>query len=151
MDYQKYETHCSIPRLRRYYDATNGDTQKAIQLYNLNMKLSQAFFLPLTVFEVTLRNRINHVLSNYFGDSDWIINQKTGFMSDPSLTKTNRQTGLPRTDDFLKLQVFKAEEDLRKKSFPVISGKVIAEQHLAFWVAFFNPDYFRISSSLKLV
>lgn len=147
MDYHKYEIHCSVPRLKRYYDAVKGDTKKAILLYNLNMKLSQAFFLPLTIFEVTLRNRICQVLSRYFKDADWIINQKTGFMSDPSLSRINRRTGLPWTDDFLKSQVLKAESELTKKAVSVTSGRVIAEQPLAFWVSFFNPDYFRLLKS----
>ena len=150
MDYQKYETHCSSARLKRYFDSVKGDTGRAIRLYNLNMKLSQSFFVPLTVFEVTLRNRINHVIGTYFGDSDWIINQKGGFMSHPSLTQIHRRTEQPRVEDFLKSQVIKAETDLRKKGGIITSGRIVAEQPLAFWVSFFNSDYFRILSAIPM-
>jgi len=150
MDYQKYEIHCSIPRLKRYYDSVGGDTQKAILLYNLNMKLSQAFFLPLTVFEVTLRNRLHNVLTSHFGDTDWIMNQKTGFMSDPALINTSRRTGQQRPEGFLKSQVVKAESEIRRRSVPVVSGRVIAEQPFSFWITFFNREYFRVLRSVPI-
>jgi hypothetical protein len=78
--------HFSALRVERYLQATQHSAPRAIELYKLNLKLCQAFHPLLSILEVVLRNRINDVLSEHFDDTNWIINQKNGFMSDPSLT-----------------------------------------------------------------
>lgn len=114
-------------------------------LYKLNMMLSRAFFLPLTVFEVTFRNRLCDAMSAHFNDQNWIINQKNGFMSHPSLSRPAR--GNNSVEDFLKRQVEKAEKEIKNRGVNITSGRIIAEQPLAFWVAFFNRDYYRVLAS----
>src|ERR1700712_5245615 len=81
------ENYLSSQRLQRYLAAYSGDQDRAIKLYTANIKISQSFFPLLSLLEVILRNQINLKLSMHFGDPDWIINQRTGFMSDPLLSK----------------------------------------------------------------
>lgn len=115
-----------------------------MQLYKANLKTSQAFHPLLGVFEVIFRNRLNDILTSHFTDPDWIINQKTGFMSDPSLRFTYKRTGQHKINDFLKREISKAEKRIQKTSTPITSGKIIAEQTLGFWTDLFEVHHYRL-------
>ncbi len=78
----------SSSRIDRYHNATGKIELKTIELYKANLTLSKYFHPLLGIFEVLFRNIINEILSNYFNDPNWIINQKSGFMIDPTLTYT---------------------------------------------------------------
>lgn len=134
----------SVPRVNRYLFATGNSIHKAIQLYKANLKISQAFHPLLGVFEVVLRNKLNHILTDYFADKDWIINQKNGFMSDKSLQFTYKRTGEMKTNDFLKREITKAEKRLLKTGTSPTSGKIIAEQTLGFWTDLFEVHHYRL-------
>ena len=144
MIFQDFQKHISPIRLQRYLTATNQSQVRAIKLYEANLKVSQAFHPLLGLFEVVLRNNINTILENHFNDSDWIINQKTGFMNDSTLTYQQKNTGRKITNDFLKNEVLKIEKKLRNKSISITSGKIIAEQTFGFWTDLFAVHHYRL-------
>lgn len=121
-----------------------GNSEHAKNLYAANLKLSQAFHPLLGIFEVALRNSINDILTKHFADPDWIQTQKTGFMIDPSLTFKEKQTGLMKTNSYLKDEIEKAERRLRKTGTPITSGKIISEQSLGFWTDMFEVYHYRL-------
>jgi hypothetical protein len=127
--------YISAPRYSRYLTATNNNNGKAKRVYTANIKLAQAFHPILSQFEVIFRNSVNIVLVNHFGDADWIINQKTGFMSHRSLRGSNY---------FLKTCVQNTEEKLRRRRIPITSGKIIADQTFGFWLALFLPHHYSL-------
>lgn len=135
MRFSDIEKHLSVPRLNRYLIAASGDKRKAIKAYKLNLELAQSFHPLLGILEVVLRNHINQQLSNYFHDNNWIINEKSGFMSSRSLRGTNF---------FLKGGITKAEKRLRKNRVTITSGKIIAEQTFGFWTALFEVHHYRL-------
>lgn len=120
--------YLSRPRYNRYLNATANSTSRAKRLYNANMKLAQAFHPILSQFEVILRNALSLKMTTHFADPDWIINQKSGFMSHPSLNASRY---------FLRTSVRKAESNLARRSIPITSGKIISDQTFGFWLAFF--------------
>lgn len=144
MKFRDFRQYFSGARVNRYLLASGNSTGRAIKLYKANLKTSQAFHPLLGVFEVVLRNRLNDILTAHFKDPDWIINQKTGFMSDPSLRFTFKRTGLQKTNDFLKREIHKAEKRLQKTKTPITSGKIIAEQTLGFWTDLFEVHHYRL-------
>ena len=144
MKFKDFNQYFSAPRMNRYLSATGNSNGKAVRLYKSNLKLSQAFHPLLGIFEVVLRNRLNDILTSHFTDSDWIINQKTGFMNDASLTFFFKQTGQQKTNDFLKREITKAEKRLRKIGTPITSGKIISEQTLGFWTDLFEVHHYRL-------
>jgi len=84
VNYGDYEKHLSKPRLDKYRLACNGDEQRTLELYMLNIELSKVFFSALSLFEVALRNAINEHYRHYFSDDNWILNQAAnGFFMDP--------------------------------------------------------------------
>lgn len=131
MDYTKLEEYLSKPRLDRYLLSCSNSQTRAIKLYAENIKVSQAFYPLMNLFETFLRNKINDNLTNYFADSAWIINQKTGFMSHPTLGNKYR----------LKKCVEDAEFNIRGTITP---GKIIAEQSLGFWTSLFEPRHYSL-------
>lgn len=131
MNYAKLEQFVSKPRLDRYLISCGNSQVRAYKLYEENLKVSQAFYPLMNLFETFLRNSINDRLTVYFGDAAWIINQKSGFMNDPSLHPAC----------WLKNQVIKAENNTRGTITP---GKIIAEQTFGFWTSLFEPRHYRL-------
>lgn len=139
-----FKEYFSEARVNRYLLATNSSTNRAIELYKANLKVSQAFHPLLGIFEVILRNRINNILSLHFADPRWIINEKNGFMSAPSLRFIHKRTGQQKINDFLKREITKTEKRLRKTGQKITSGRIIAEQTLGFWTDLFEIHHYRL-------
>lgn len=129
--------YLSRPRFNRYLNASHNDLRRAKRLYNANIRLAQSLHPILSQFEVVLRNSLNLQLTSHFVDTDWIINQKTGFMNDPSLRFSHY---------YLKGQVQKSEASLRRIGVPITSGKIVSSQTLGFWLALFLPHHYTLIS-----
>ena len=135
MDYSKLEYYLSKPRLDRFLAATGGSHSKAQKLYRINLRVSQEFYPVLNLFEIFFRNSVYKKVAKYFSDPEWIINEKAGFMSDKSLSKSKY---------FLKKNVHKAESTIRRKGSVITAGKVVAEQSLGFWTSLFDPHHYKL-------
>jgi hypothetical protein len=146
MHFSVFQFHFSAARMNRYLLAAGHSKRRAIKLYTFNLTLAQAFHPLLGIVEVVLRNQINDILTTHFADADWIINQKSGFMVDPSLQYVHKRTRRPVKNDFLKNEISKAEKRLRKSGITVTSGKIIAEQTLGFWTELFEPHHYKLLS-----
>lgn len=133
--------YISEPRFNRYLRSMNNDESKARKLYNSNVRLAQTFHPIITQFEVIFRNSINECLNIHFSDSNWIINQKSQFMSDSSLGRSNF---------FLKNSILKTEQKLRMKRIEITSGKLIAEQSFGFWISFFLPHHYALIDGVPI-
>lgn len=135
MKYNKLEYFASKPRLERFL-ASSGDSKiKSQVLYRTNLRVCQAFYPILNLFEIFLRNVMNYVISDYFNDPNWITHIKNGFMNDPSLHGTRF---------YLRNAVAKAEATIIRKGGIVTSGKIIAEQSFGFWTSLFDVHHFRL-------
>lgn len=144
MKFANFRNYFSSPRIGRYLTACSNDTKRCVNLYKSNLKVSQAFHPLLGCLEVILRNGINDQLTSLFTDPNWIINQQTGFMVDPSLTYTDKRTGKVKTNRFLLNSVKNTEQNLIKKGIGVTSGKIIAEQTFGFWTDLFENHQYKI-------
>lgn len=127
--------YLSRPRHNRYLNATVNDKNRAKRLYNGNIRLAQAMHPILTQFEVVLRNSLNLQLSSHFVDTDWIINQKNGFMRNATLSSSNY---------FLRSSVLRSERKLTRRGIPITSGKIISDQTFGFWIALFLAHHYSL-------
>jgi len=141
LNYSLITKYISASRLQNYEFVCLGDTKKALKLYQTNLRLSQAFYPLLSLFEVILRNALNEELTIYFTDTDWLTNQQTGFMSHTSLTYRDRRTGTIKHNHFLKNSVAKSISDI---GAVVTQGKIIADLKFGFWTALFDLTHYRI-------
>ncbi len=144
MKITKVITHLSSARLNRYLIATGNNNSKALRLYKHNLRVSQSFLPILSVLEVSIRNGIDTILTSYFNDPDWIINQKKGFMSHKSLTYSNPLTNKITQNYFLKKCVEKSEYKLRRYRLPISAGKIISDQNFGFWTEMFELTFYKI-------
>lgn len=143
-EYEIFEKYLSAPRIERYLIAAKSNKQSCINLYKSNLSISKAFHPVLGLFEVILRNKISHVLSRHFNDEDWIINQQSGFMIDSSLDYINDRGFKIETNRFIFNSVKTAEQKLLKRSIPINSNRLIAEQSMSFWTELFEKKYYKI-------
>lgn len=95
----------------------------------------------MNLFEIFLRNALNNHISNHFNDPNWILTEKNGFMNNISLA---------RSGYFLRNSVTKAEITMLRKAIHVTSAKIIAEQTLGFWTAFFDNHNFKLVAGCPL-
>lgn len=144
MKISKVRSHLSSARINRYLIATGNNNSRATKLYKHNLRVSQSFLPVISILEVVIRNNINAILTSHFTDSDWIINQKNGFMSHASLTYHHPLTNKTIHNHFLKKCVEKSENKLTKHGLPLSSGKIISDQNFGFWTELFELTFYRI-------
>ena len=61
--YNEFEEAISLERFARYLAWADGDHARALSLYTLNTRLSEALYTPIQTLEIVLRNRIHMVMS----------------------------------------------------------------------------------------
>lgn len=132
--FAELENFFSSQRLQRYSIACSGNNSRAIELYKANIRISQSFHPLLCLMETVLRNQINLKLSVYFNDADWILNQRSGFMSHTTLGRRY----------YLKGEVNKTIGRLRNAGYVINSGKIIADLNFGFWSAIFEPRPYQL-------
>ena len=82
MLYTDFEELISMPRMTKYLTVCGNNTRKAMTLYRANIRLSNAVFSILCLFEVALRNRIDKHYRLKLG-TNWLFDAAqpgTGFL-----------------------------------------------------------------------
>lgn len=110
----------SRERLKKYLAARNDDLDAALALYEWNMRLSEAFYTPLSCLEVCLRNKAYGRMAEVYG-GEWLTN--------PAAAPLN---------DFSR---FLVNEAVRHIDGQATTGKLIAELKFGFWVGLFATQY----------
>lgn len=134
-----YEISFSPERMASYHRAAGNDAL-ALGLYQANLQLPEALYTPLALLEVGLRNQLDAVLQQHFGQADWLLRQQTGFMRDPRFRFRNA-AGQTVTNDFLLRSVHGAEKKLKSA---VTHPRLVAELMFGFWTELFDPTPFKI-------
>ncbi|MCG6204718.1 Abi family protein [Rhodopseudomonas sp. HC1] len=112
----------SIKRLEKYLAAVGGDLDKALKLYEENMRLAEAFYSPLQCLEVCLRNALNSQMCTVFGD-DWLTTNKAPL------------------GDGARVNIQKAIIELQRHGHSATQDDIVAELNLGFWVGLLGPAY----------
>ena len=120
MTAQQYKYFLSTPRFNTYLKKTGDDFEKAVQLYKVNIELSEAFYPILSVLEISLRNAIHNKLTEYFNDPFWFKNKLP-------------VTFLPFVSD--------ATQKLSKQIKIITADQIIAELNFGFWNRLFNRNH----------
>ncbi|MFV2197640.1 hypothetical protein [Nocardiopsis sp. LOL_012] len=113
----------SRPRLAPYITVCGGDTTRAAELYHWNVAVSSAFYQPLHVLELALRNSVHDRLSEHFDRADWW-----------------RSAPLHRESARL---VAKAERNCRKRGSPAAPDDIVTELSFGFWAFLLVAQYDR--------
>lgn len=116
------EEALSLERFGRYLAWGNGDRARALDLYALNTRLSEALYTPLQMLEVALRNRIHAVLSASV-QPRWF--EAPGFLAVPHQNE----------------QVAEALADLARERKEPTPGRVVAALTFSFWTTMLGTPY----------
>jgi hypothetical protein len=135
MRYNDFEIWVSQPRIFRYIYACDCNKRQALALYRANIRLSQAIFAILGLFEIALRNAIDNHYCKTFG-SNWLYDavQPAGFL---------RAKGCEKSLVSVKAVITKLGPDYTH-------NKAIAELTFGFWTHQFNSKHFQASGSTLL-
>ena len=133
MKYEICEKTLSKARLNKFSQACGQDKNKAIWLYQCNMKLSQRFYGVIGLFEVMRRNAINEHYKRQFGDEDWIVNQCT-----PGRLLADDQDAIE-----------KAYKDFTGKGV-YTNDKMVASFTFGFWTYLFTRRNYRVGKKTLL-
>jgi hypothetical protein len=99
-----------------------------MRMFTFNLLVSGAFYPLLSLFELFLRNSVHRVLTEYFDDPEWMLNQKDGFMKDPLLYDSGF---------FLRRSVILAEKRLVKDGVAIKARNMLPVTAFGFWVGLF--------------
>ena len=116
------QTAFSHERMGRYLEWSNGDPAAALRLYTLNAQLSEALYIPLQALELSLRNRVHHVMIHQFGEC-WPMH------ADDCLGES------------LKRKVRRAMEALTANQKPHTPSQIVSTLSFGFWTALLGKDY----------
>lgn len=144
MNYHKFSKLYSYSRVSKYEKAAKGNKKITQEMYYANARMSQAFQPLISFLEVILRNQLHYALASHFNDVEWLIHQKTGFMSSKVLTHRDKKTGKIIINDFLKKEIERAEITLLNKGRNVTAGRVIAELNFGFWNSLYESHHYAL-------
>lgn len=71
MNFSEFQCIVSPERLDRYLIACNGQKEKAMNLYKVNVRMSLEMFAVVGAFEIALRNAIDNLMVSHYG-TDWL-------------------------------------------------------------------------------
>lgn len=114
----------SEARFGTYLAAAGHDCDRAWRLHLWNARLGEAFHLPIQTVEVCLRNRLDGVFTNEFGQ-DWgtkrafkdLLDEKT--LSDLTVVMTR----------------------IENRRLPRVNGQIVAGLSFGFWIALLGPRF----------
>lgn len=111
-----------MERFSLYLQWAEGDHARALELYALNMQVSEALYTPLQMLEVALRNRIHSVMRQARHER-WFDDE--GFLEVP----------------IQRDQLAKAIQDITGDSREPVAGRIVAALTFSFWTSMFSPAY----------
>jgi hypothetical protein len=134
MNYSDFEIALSKPRIGRFLLAAKGDREKALNLYKLNIQLSQTLFGLLSIFEVVLRNYIDEFYKKRFNDTEWLRAEcgQGGMFSHPLFAKYGFESRTKVLTTFAQLG----------KQYN--HDRLVAELSFGFWTYMFAPIQFMV-------
>lgn len=126
------ERWLSVRRLRTYLDATGGDVQRALNLYDWNAQITAACLRDLGHLEVLVRNtynrQLNRVSSNWSSATDSIWTRETGIQRTRNLqAKSNSYSR-------------KSLEVAHRRARRPTHGHVVANLTFGFWTSLTQPE-----------
>lgn len=109
----------SEKRLHKYKQSNNAE---ALKYHTYNVELSETFYPIISYFEIVLRNKINAIFTQYFGQN-WIMSGSLAF------TEAHKK------------DIEKAKKQLSHGAKKLEHDYLISELNFGFWTRFFTREY----------
>jgi len=127
MDRIAIEKIISHEKLEPYLKKHNGDFEKAVSHYKLNIEISESFYPLLSIIEIALRNKLDYQLKRLFNDENWFEN--------PTFVKIASRFQIDRVSE--------ARANILREKKIITSGKIISELSFGFWTSLLDSRFDR--------
>lgn len=117
MEISELEILFSVKRLQTYYRLLDGNKEKALTYYLLNIEMSKSFYPMLSTVEIVLRNAIHNSCSAHFGTDRWMFH-----------------TNIPAINE----RVEKALKKMNARQQAPTPDLLVAELTFGFWTSLFH-------------
>lgn len=131
--YDDFYAIFSESRLATYLKAANQDKQQALDLYKLNLRLSEALYPLLCLLEITLRNRISSVLIRYYGNN-WFDGHQGKWFDGQNLP-------LPAGKNYELDEIQRTKNKCLKRGKQITSDILTADLNFGFWTEMMTGRY----------
>ena len=131
IDFKKIATRLTTTRLESYLQATSGDIEDAIGLYDWNTSVASALYEDLGRLEVVFRNAVDDALVRYGSARGWADVWYRQMQLFPGQHGTRAREDLDAAQR-------RATRGGRRSE---VHGKVIAELSFGFWRYLCKPPY----------
>lgn len=121
-----FRSAISDARFSRYLAEAHGSPLQALELYHWNSRLSQAMYLPLQMWEISLRNKLNEFLI-------WKHN--------PSWPYDSRYLRNAANPERRRLEETKKRLTPKGQITHVSTDRIVADLSAGFWVALVMKSY----------
>lgn len=132
----EWDALCAIfskPRLETYLKAANDDQEESLNLYKLNLRLSEALYPTICILEIALRNRISSVLVTHYGET-WFDGYAGKWFDGEDI--------MERAKPNYELEaIANLKSELLKKKQPITSDAVMSNLTFGFWTGLFKKAY----------
>ncbi|MCQ9385744.1 Abi family protein [Brevibacterium moorei] len=122
------EQWLSAPRLRRYLAESGGDQERALDLYEWNLRLGAALMRDIAHFEVALRNAYDRVMCERWPGEHWLFDPASPILAPLWRTRRSRRADLNARN-----RTTVADAVRRCGGQTAKPGEVIAELSFGFW------------------
>jgi len=135
-DLIKIKSTISEPRIYPYIRSTTGNNnlQKAIQLYEYNIRLCESLYSILHTFEITFRNKLDQVLIAKYGEM---------WYSNPCLLLFDNR----EKEQIDSIKIKKIIKDYKLLSYK----EIIPNLSLGFWTSLLTKDFYEQSIFAKCI
>lgn len=123
---QSFCDSLSLPRFAPYLEETGGNETAAITLYHWNSRVTSALYIPLQVWEITLRNRLNDFLCWKYG-RNWPADERRALRQ----LKSHHKRAVAEADT----------RQTQKRGTALTPDAIVADLSIGFWVGLLSSDY----------
>lgn len=121
----------SKERLNKYLLISSNNINIAMELYKINLEISNSLYIPLSYFEIFLRNFCNDKLKKELGEYWFESNILYG---------NNIKKGQWAIDEITKVKN-KIKKSKKDKEIMLTNGDIISNLELSFWSNLFCSNY----------
>ena len=121
-------------RLKKYLLFTNNNIKRSLELYDLNVKVSESFYTLLCYFEVFLRNFCNEKLIKEIGEN-WFDNK---------FLKGNNKNKSQKTIEEIektKSKIIKYKQEKKIINYIPTNADIVSNLEFGFWSNLFCANY----------
>ena len=131
INFQVIAQRLTTTRLGSYLQATNGDVEAAIRLYDWNISAASALYEDLGRLEVVFRNAVDDAMVKYGVARAWpdVWYRRTQLFPGQSASRARDEIDAARG------------RATRGGKLPEVHGKVLAELSFGFWRYLCKPPY----------